>query len=278
VEVTKVKELAGKVAVITGAASGIGRALAERAAREGMKVVLADIEEDALRQAAEELTATGADVLAVRTDVSRAEDVEALAQRTLEAYGAVHLLCNNAGVSAVPTPVWENTLNDWAWTLGVNLWGVIHGVHTFLPIMLTEDADCHVVNTASIAGLGRGGYIVPYNVSKHGVVVLSEALHLQLAERQARVKVSVLCPGFVRTRICYGARNRPEALRNPGAETESIPQGLRDAVESGIPPSQVADIVFEAIREERFYILTDPGVKAAVRKRMEDILEDRNPQ
>jgi NAD(P)-dependent dehydrogenase (short-subunit alcohol dehydrogenase family) len=272
------KEFKDKVAVITGAASGIGRALADRAAREGMKVVLADIEEGALAQAAEEMRAAGADTLPVRTDVSRAEDVEALAQRTLEAYGAVHLLCNNAGVSAVPTPLWENTLRDWEWVLGVNLWGVIHGVHTFVPIMLAQDVDAHVINKASVAGLGRGGYIVPYGVSKHAVVALSEALHAQLAKRQARVKVSVLCPGMVRTQIGYGGRNRPQAFRNPGAETDRMPEDTLEAIASGIPPSQVADQVYDAIREERFYILTDPAwAKSAVRERMEGILAERNP-
>ena len=276
------KEFQSKVAVVTGAASGIGRALAERCIKEGMKVVLADIEEKALTQASHELDATGANVLPVQTDVSKAEDVAALARQTIDRYGAVHLLFNNAGVGA-GTTAWESTLADWEWTLGVNLWGVIHGVRTFVPLMLKQDSEGHVVNTASMAGLISGPGLSIYKVTKHGVVTFSETLYHELTLTGAKIKVSVLCPGWVNTHILDSARNRPAELQNaPGEEvmkpgTEMMMQFARQAVASGMPPQQVADIVFQAIRDEKFYILTHPEWKGAVRARMEDILEDRNP-
>ena len=179
------KEFKGKVAVITGAASGIGRAIAERCAREGMKVVLADIEEEALSQAEEEMKAEGATVLAALTDVSKAGDVEALAQKTLDTFGAVHLLCNNAGVLPGRDFLWERTLNDWEWVLGVNLWGVIHGTRVFVPVMLEQGTECHIVNTASAAGLLSIPYLGIYNVTKHAVVALTETLHRELRLRGA---------------------------------------------------------------------------------------------
>jgi NAD(P)-dependent dehydrogenase (short-subunit alcohol dehydrogenase family) len=189
------KGLGGKVAVVTGAASGIGRAMADRFAAEGMKVVLADVEKDALARAEAEMKAAGATVLAVPTDVSRAGDVEALARQTVDAFGAVHVLCNNAGVSPVMGASWELTEADWQWVLGVNLWGVLHGIRAFVPIMLKQDSEGHIVNTASMAGLvGGGPWWSTYGVAKHGVVNLSESLHRELAAAGSRVKVSVLCP------------------------------------------------------------------------------------
>src|ERR1044071_1599934 len=207
------KEFAGKVAVVTGAASGIGRGLAEACARERMKVVLADVDESALAQAERDLKDAGAEALAVRTDVSKAGDVEALARRTLEAFGAAHLLFNNAGVGA-GTTVWESTLEDWQWVLGVNLWGVIHGVRTFVPLMLKQADECHIVNTASMAGLVSGPALGVYKVTKHGVVSLSETLQCELALMKSKVGVSVLCPAGVKTRVMESERNRPEELRN----------------------------------------------------------------
>ena len=176
------REFKGKVAVITGAASGIGRGMAERCATEGMKVVLSDVEEQELTRTAEALRAAGGDVTAVVTDVSKAEQVRHLSEVALDTYGAVHLLCNNAGVGAGGL-VWEHTLADWEWVLGVNLWGVIHGIHTFLPTMLAQGTDCHIVNVASIEGLWSRIRGASYQVSKHGVVVLSEVLKLANAER-----------------------------------------------------------------------------------------------
>jgi NAD(P)-dependent dehydrogenase (short-subunit alcohol dehydrogenase family) len=276
------KEFRDRVAVVTGAASGIGRALADRCMQEGMKVVLADVDEAALCQTEQSLKHPGANVLAVRTDVSKSEDVESLAQRTLGVYGAVHLLFNNAGVDA-RTTLWEATLADWQWVIGVNLWGVIHGVRTFVPIMLRQGDDCHVVNTSSIAGLISGPGIGVYKVTKHGVVSLSETLACELAAIDAKIKVSVLCPAGVNTKIMDAERNRPRELQNAAAyetahpATIQIRETLRQLVEAGLPPSEVASKVFDAIRNEKFYILTHADWKPLVQKRMEDILQERNP-
>ncbi len=276
------KAFQGKVAVVTGAASGIGRALAERCAKEGMKVVLADIEEQALMQANRELAAQGAETLAVPTDVSQAGDVETLARKAFETYSAVHLLFNNAGVGGGKT-AWESTLADWEWVLGVNLWGVIHGIHFFVPRMLEQQSEGHIVNTASMAGLTYGPGQSIYKVSKHGVVSLSETLYYELALRGASLKVSVLCPGFVNTNVLDSQRNRPARLQDapdttkPSPQAEAVRQRMQQAVREGMPPQQVADIVFGAIREERFYILTHPAWKSAIQIRMEDILQERNP-
>jgi len=280
------KDFQGKVAVVTGAASGIGRALAGKSAQEGMKVVLADVEERTLKQAEEELQASGAQVLAVRTDVSQADEVEALAKITFETYGAVHLLFNNAGVGA-GTTVWESSLADWQWVLGVNLWGVIHGMHFFVPRMLAQESEGHIVNTASSAGLVASSGLGMYKVSKHGVVTLSETLALELAARGARLKASVLCPEWVNTRIMDAERNRPQALANSPQEQRTSPetaamaemviQVMRQLAQAGLPPSQVAEMVFDAIRQEKFYILTHPTTKQAVQLRMEAILQERMP-
>src|SRR5438105_4561275 len=267
------KDFQGKVAVVTGAASGIGRALAEKCVREGMKVVLADVEEKVLNQASAELKALSGDVLAVRTDVSKAEDVEALAQKAFDTYGAVHLLFNNAGVGA-GTTVWESSLADWQWVLGVNLWGVIYGIHFFVPRMLAQDTEGHIVNTASSAGLVSSPGLGIYKVSKHGVVTLSETLALELAARGARLKASVLCPEWVNTRIMDAERNRPRALQNEGQqmspEMTAMVQVMRQLAQAGLPTSQVAEMIFDAIRQEKFYILTHPTTKQGVQLRMED--------
>ena len=273
------KDFKDKVAVITGAASGIGRALADRCVQEGMKAVLADVEAEPLATAEASLKAFGATVLAVQTDVSQVRDVEALAQKTMEAFGAVHVLCNNAGVGT-EAAVWESTLAEWEWIVGVNLWGVVHGVRVFVPLMLAQDAECHIVNTASTAGLISGPGLGAYKVTKHGVVTLSETLHHELAERGAKVKVSVLCPGIVNTRIMESARNRPGDLSPTGPRgpaSEERWEALSRLVPAGMPAAQVADAVFEALRKDRFYILTHPEGKEAVRTRMEDILQERNP-
>jgi NAD(P)-dependent dehydrogenase (short-subunit alcohol dehydrogenase family) len=276
------QQFQGRVAVITGAASGIGRGLARRCVREDMKVVLADIEEKALSRIAAELKTAGGSVLEVVTDVSKAGDVDALARKTLEIFGAVHLLCNNAGVGA-GTTVWESTLADWEWVLGVNLWGVIYGVRVFVPIMLAQDTDCHIVNTASIAGLTAYPGAGIYKVTKHGVVTLSETLYYELAERGAKVHVSVLCPSWVNTGILTASRNRPAALQNDPAEEKVSPQvksrfqAARESAQSGMTPHQVADCVFTAMKENRLYILTHPESKEWVRGRMENILAGRNP-
>ncbi|HSD09355.1 MAG TPA: SDR family NAD(P)-dependent oxidoreductase [Candidatus Binatia bacterium] len=274
------KEFRNKVAVVTGAASGMGKAMAERFAAEGMKVVLADVEHEALVAAEHEFRTRGDTVLAVLTDVSRAADVDRLAARTIEAFGTVHVLCNNAGVGTGGL-AWIQRIADWEWTLGVNLWGVIHGIRTFLPIMLAHGEEGHIVSTASIAGLISGPFQIPYNVSKYGVVAICEGLHRELALVESKIKVSVLCPGFVHTRITQSERNRPAELPLlPVGEVEmQYAEWMRARVAAGLAPTEVARQVFEAIRDERFYIVTDPDEwKPLVRERMEDILGDRNPR
>ena len=283
------QEFQDKVAVVTGAASGIGFALAERFAREGMKVVLADIEVDALARAEAELRGRGATVLAVRTDVRQAGEVETLAEKTLGAFGGVHVVCNNAGVYNTKAS-WEYTLADWEWVLGVNLWGVIHGVRTFVPIMLRQGTAGHIVNTASTGGLVTGPFFGSYIVSKHGVVALSEVLSRELARIGAPVKVSVLCPEEVRTNIMTSARNRPPVLTDSEeasmvrAEAQSTEEGLRADIEDhGMSPARIADDVVAAIRADKFYILAyqperSSEAKGFIRARMEGILEGRNPE
>jgi NAD(P)-dependent dehydrogenase (short-subunit alcohol dehydrogenase family) len=272
------KEFRDRVAVVTGAASGIGRALADRCAREGMKVVLADVQPAALELAEAELRASGATVRAVVTDVSKPAAVEALAQKTLDSFGGVHLLCSNAGVGW-GGPVWQNSLSDWEWLLGVNLWGVVHGIRAFVPRMLAQETECHIVNTASVAGLvpGQGAY----GVSKHAVVALSEALHQDLAALGAKVGVSVLCPGYVNTRLLESSfRNRPPERAEVTPElmlSEPAWKRVRERIEAGIAPDRVAEQVFAAMREDRFYILTHPVYRELIQARLEAILEGRPP-
>jgi len=275
------QELKDRVAVITGGASGIGLAMAKRFAREGMKLVLADVEEDALRRIEQEFRKAGVPVLAIRTDVSRSHDVERLAEKTLATFGAVHVVCNNAGV-APGGVVWENTVADWEWVLGVNVWGVIHGVRVFVPIMLRQDTPCHVVNTASVAGLLSVPGMGIYCLSKHAVVTLSECLHHDLAERGSKIGVSLLCPAFVPTGILDSERNRPALLRNPSRtrapEDQAREEQMRHAVQSGrVSAEMVAEMVLAGIRQERFYIFTHPRIKASIQARMEDVLNERNP-
>lgn len=275
------KEFKDKVAVITGGASGIGRAIAERCATEGINIILADIEENALATAKSELEAIGASVLAVQTDVSKAEDIETLANKTIDAYGEVHLLFNNAGVGT-PGTVWELSLGDWKWVLGVNLWGVIHGIRAFTPLMLKQDNECHIVNTSSIAGLDCYPYMSPYGVSKFGIVSLSESLHHELEDLGSKIKVSVLCPGFVKTRLTEADRNRPVgSMESPGIVSEKALETIQrmdSAIEErGISSEKVAEVVFKAIEEERFYIITHKDSFADIEKRMNNILQERNP-
>ena len=260
-----------RVAVVTGAASGIGWALANRLAAEGMKVVLADLDGGALATAERELVASGVRVLAVPTDVARAADVEALARRAVDTFGAVHVLCNNAGVAGRPAPIWEQSVADWEWTLGVNLWGVIHGLRVFLPIMLAQDSEGHVVNTASMAGLVSLPNLAPYHATKHAVVTISESLHHELALRGSRLRASVLCPGFVRTRIMDAAR--PAATE----EMRRWEEGYRRFIAAGMAPEDVAARVLDAIREERFWILPHPETKIGFEIRAQSILGERNP-
>jgi NAD(P)-dependent dehydrogenase (short-subunit alcohol dehydrogenase family) len=241
-----------------------------------MRVVLADVERGALEKTAGELAAEGARVIAVPTDVSKAEQVDALAKRALDAFGAVHVVCNNAGVFTAGA-TWEQSLGDWQWVLGVNLWGVIHGVRAFVPILLEQGVPGHVVNTASGAGLVSLPGSAPYNVSKHAVVTLSETLHHELRMRDAKVGVSVLCPGPINTNIPESARNRPAELA-PGARATAVGGRLREVLRTGMDPAEVAEKVLRGIRDGRLYILTHEDIKAGVERRMKDILEDRVPR
>lgn len=277
------KEFKDKVAVITGAASGIGRGLAERCVAEGMKVVIADVEKGELTETEKELKAGGGEVISVVTDVSKIDEVKHLAEKTMEAFGAAHLLCNNAGVAAGGM-IREHTLEDWEWVIGVNLWGVIYGIHTFLPIMLAQDTECHVVNTASIEGLWSRIGTACYQVTKHGVVVLSEVLKLELTFMETKIGVSVLCPGAVNTRIIDSYRNRPVELQNPPEkmpeitpEIEKRMELIRKTFADGMPPLEVADHVFKAMREDQFYILTHPELNDRVEKRIHNILNGGVP-
>ena len=275
------KEFKSKVAVITGAASGIGRGIAERCIKEGMKVILADINEKDLGNAEHELRALGGKVVGVPTDVAKRSDVEQLAMKSLETFGEVHLLVNNAGVGAGSTP-WEATWNDWEWTIGVNLWGVIHGVKIFAPLMLAQNTECHIVNTASTAGVVVGSGAAPYSVTKHAVVALSENLYLTLKQRKALINVSVLCPGFVKSNILDSGRNRPHEFQDepsePSPEERLARAFMEAAINAGLSASQVADQVFEAIRKEKFYILTDQQWTEAIRMRVENLLRLENPE
>jgi NAD(P)-dependent dehydrogenase (short-subunit alcohol dehydrogenase family) len=278
----------GKVAVVTGAASGIGLALATRFAAEGMKVVLADVEPAALAAAESAIRAKGAVVLALRTDVMKEDEVKRLADAAFDAFGQVHVLCSNAGVArgAGAGDFWDIAAQDWNWVLGVNFFGALYGIRHFVPRMLAHGEPGHIVNTASAAGLATGPLTgAPYTISKHGVVALSELLYKNLKVRAASLSASVLCPGWVNTHILDSARNRPAELAAPGATPVALSaqqQALHDAVrgflENGLQPDEVAARVVDAIRGEQFYIVpVQPDIEAAVALRLEDMRLRRNP-
>jgi NAD(P)-dependent dehydrogenase (short-subunit alcohol dehydrogenase family) len=279
---SKVQDFAGRVAVITGGASGIGFAMAERFAREGMKVVLADIEPDALDAAVENLRHQEFDVIGVVTDVSSSESVEALAARTIEVYGKVHVLCNNAGVvggNAGPRSVlWEASLNDWLWVTNVNYWGVAHGIRVFVPLMLSHGEEGHVVNTSSCNGLMPGNGV--YGATKHAIVSMSESLYRDFHRLNTKLNVTCLCPGLVNTGIIDASRNRPQELRNPGDRRPTDEQLARAAERAarGLEPGEVADLVLEAVRENQLYLVTGPEFNERIEDRMQSILTGRNPQ
>jgi len=279
-------EFPARVAVITGAASGFGQAFAQRAAALRMKLVLADVNPEALAQTVDALRAAGADAIGVPTDVSNAAQVEALAQAALDAFGKVHLLFNNAGVGSGGF-LWESSANDWAWVFGVNVMGVAHGVRAFAPLMLAQNEPAHIVNTASVAGLLSPPAMGVYNASKHAVVSLTETLYhdLQLAQAgrdaNARVGCSLLCPAFAPTGIADAERVRPADLRNEDGPTRSqIAAGkqLQRAVRAGkLSAAEVAALTFDAVAARRFYIITHPAIMATVKLRHEDIEQLRDP-
>lgn len=275
--------LRGKVVVVTGAASGIGRALATRFASLDMKVVMADVELDALRESARALEAEGREVLPVQTDISQPDSVSGLAERTLEAFGKVHVLCNNAGVFAAGAS-WEAPLSDYEWVFGVNVWGVVHALRSFVPIMLEQNEEAHIVNTASMAAVTSAPLTAPYYMSKAAVFSLSETLYLEMQRKQAPIGVSVLCPELVSTSIGRAERNRPEHLARKHGEGETeectvVENALREGMKVGVDPMVLADRAVEAIREDRFYVLApeDNGWRTACNVRLEDIRLARNP-
>jgi NAD(P)-dependent dehydrogenase (short-subunit alcohol dehydrogenase family) len=257
-------ELNGKVAVVTGGASGIGRAMAARFVADGMQVVIADVQPDALEATAAELGVHG-----VRVDVSDAASVAALADEVIDRFGAVHLLCNNAGVGGGGR-IANQTLKDWEWVIGVNLWGVVHGLHSFLPILLANEDGGHVVNTASMAGLAAWPGIGVYNGTKYAVVGISETLAIELEGTQ--VGVSVLCPGVVNTNIFQSQRNRPDHLRNPERNTAARQFNNDLAVQVGIDAGDVADKVSAAVRSGEFWILTHPELLESVQHRHDGLM------
>jgi NAD(P)-dependent dehydrogenase (short-subunit alcohol dehydrogenase family) len=279
------KTFGDKVVVITGGASGLGREFANVAAREGMKLVLADVQADALDRAVEELKAQGASVISALCDVRKSEQVQALADAAMAEFGAVHLVFNNAGVGSGGL-IWENTEADWEWVLGVNVWGVIHGVRIFTKLMLEAakkdpSFEGHIVNTASMAGLLNAPAMGVYNVSKHAVVSLSETLYQDLQLVGAPIGASVLCPYFVPTGISQSHRNRPEDVGMTARPTASqlAAQAMTDkAVSSGkVSAQDVAELTFKAIADGQFYIYSHPGALAGVRERMEHIVAGTNP-
>ena len=280
------KDFAGRVAVVTGAASGMGLAFAHRFAEEGMDVVLADIESEPLAMAEAAISGKGVRALAVRTDVMAEDAVNRLADAAFTTFGNVHVLCNNAGVAASAATLraraWEGPISDWHWTIGVNLMGVVYGVRAFVPRMLEHGDEGHIVNTASLAGLLTGAN--PYNVSKHGVVCLTEGLYKDFKDVGAKLSASVLCPGLIRTSILDAERNRPPEF-GPATDATSLRPEVRDwaegfsaALQAGIEPEEVARQVYEAIRDDHFYIIpAQPGLMDVVKVRLEDVANQRNP-
>ena len=269
----------GRVAVITGAGSGIGRGLARRAAAEGMQVVIADIEAEALEETATELSDGGTDVLAVRLDVSDPAAVESFAGETFERFGAVHLLCNNAGVFQGGI-TWQRTLADWEWVMGVNFWGMLHGIRAFVPRMIEGGEDGHVVDTSSLAGMLTVAYSAPYVVSKFAALALTESLAHDLRAQGSSIGVSVLVPGLVDTKIASSERNRPD---EPPSEAQApdahfVAQALRDLTATGgIHPDEVGEMVFDAVRSGRFYVTTMDSAIDLLRERGDAILERTLP-
>ena len=280
--------LQGRTAVVTGGASGMGRAFCERFARAGMRIVVADVEQGALDTAVAALREGGAEVIGVRGDVSRPEDNEALLAATIDAFGAANVVCLNAGVSGTNGPSWKLSLDDWRWTLDVNLWGVIHGIRTFVPHLLSH-GDGHVVTTASIAGHTSSPFGAPYNVSKHGVATLSETLFHELRKEGSTIGVTCLCPGFVNTNIMRSARNRPgTATPGPdahggdggdeaGGGTTRFIEVVRRMIENGKAPAEVAELVHDAVRTDQFWLFTDEVWDEPISRRHREIAERSAP-
>lgn len=270
------EELTGKVVVVTGGASGIGLSIAQHFAAEGARLVLADIEGPALEAAAASLP-EGAEVVTEITDVSKGDEVDALRDAALDAFGAVHIVCNNAGVGG-GGPMSDIKVADWEWVLGVNLWGVIHGVRAFLPLLL-EQGEGHIVNTASVAGLYAAPFMGPYNVSKYGVVSLSETLAVELAMTDSPVGVSVLCPSWVKTNIATSARNKPvgDGTGPTREEEAAISEIIEHFLTTGMEAADVAAHVVEAVRSKTFWILTHENTSDNVQQRVQSMVDRTVP-
>ena len=266
------REFEGRVAVVTGAASGIGFATATRLAQEGMRVVLADIERAPLDAAVAKLASAGHEAIGVATDVSQWDDLQRLADRALDAYGQVNVVHNNAGVVRAGR-IEELTLSDWEWVLGVDLWSVIYGVKTFLPL-IREAGEGHIINTASSAGLQASADIGPYNVAKFGVVAMTETLQLELVAENSPIGASVLCPGAIATRITRSERNRPDAASETPTN-QRFHEMAGKVVDRGHSPESVAELVIEAIRKQEFWILTHPKWIEVLRGRIEGMEDGR---
>ncbi len=279
------EELEGKVAVITGAGSGMGLGMARAFAGAGMRIVAAEIDQASLDRTVDELTAAGHEAVGVRTDVSRLADVEALAAATMDHFGAVHVLCNNAGVCTFAT-IDNMTIEEWEWTLGIDLWGPIYGVKVFKPL-IEQTGTGHINSTASVAGLIAGGAVAPYNVAKHGVVALMCTLERELRSAHSPVRSSVLCPGAVNTpigrtsqRSRRAARGEPEQASGggiaTGREAVKLNDRLGDALKDGMDPDEVGHMVLEAIRNDTFWILTNPGLAKQQHHQVAAMLADRS--
>ncbi|HEU4842382.1 MAG TPA: SDR family NAD(P)-dependent oxidoreductase [Ilumatobacteraceae bacterium] len=276
-------DLEGKVAVITGAGSGMGLGMARAFTGAGMRVVAAEIDQASLDRAVDELTAAGHEAVGVRTDVSKLADVEALAEAAMDHFGAVHVLCNNAGVCTFAT-IDKMSIEEWEWTLGIDLWGPIYGVKVFKPL-IEQTGTGHINSTASVAGLIAGGAVAPYNVAKHGVVALMCTLERELRSAHSPVRASVLCPGAVNTPIGRNSQRSRRALRGEtdagagiatGREAEKLNDRLGDALKDGMDPDEVGRMVLDAIRSDTFWILTNPGLAKQQHHQVAAMLEDRS--
>ncbi len=277
------QELKGKTAVVTGAAAGIGLAMAEAFSREGMNLVLADVDVENLEQAAMRLSAAGGQAIAVPTDVTKPEDLENLAAKAYERFGSVELLCNNAGVLGPILPSWQQPLENWRWVFDINVQGVVNGIHAFVPKMLEQEGESYVLNTGSIAGMITGPFFAPYNASKHAVVALSECLHHELRAVDAKVEVGVLCPGWVNTGLANTEEKLPADLAGVNASQKQAElvaerdKNVRKMVADSISPAEIAAIVVEAVKEGKFYIFPHPERKADLEARASEIMAEAIP-
>lgn len=276
------KSVQGKVAVVTGAASGMGRAMAQTFVNAGMKVVLSDLDEAKLASTTQAMKDAGGDVIGVVANVAKIEQIQALAKATLDRYGAVHVLCNHVGVSYNAASSWETPLEGWRWIYDVNVMGIVNSIHTFVPIMIKQDDECHIVNTASGTGLIVNSINIPYASSKHAVVAMTESMHNEMLMRKLKIGVSLLCPGPVNTDIMHSIeRFRPGSLAVKQEKTKEealIDRACEIWLQRSMDPALVGDMVLKAILENRFYIITHDFTDELIESRMKTILERKNPQ